>query len=287
MSAHFPASATQTVRARDGRTLCFADWGEEAGYPVLFLHGIPGCRLSVRTGTAELVASLGGRLITYDRPGCGRSDRLPGRTIVDCTSDVAMIADALGLDEFAVVGLSCGVPHALAVAAVLGARVSRVGCYAPIAPFHELGAEEWSRGQDEESREYIAACLEGEERAVPLFAAIEEEARAGASPDDPASASVFEQSRNGVLGLVDDECAHLEPWGFDVADVRAPTAIWYDPNDTVTPPQQAEWLVRTIPNAFLKPSDALGHGSTGDPTKDRTALYTWLIHGGATGSGER
>jgi hypothetical protein len=49
VSAHFPASATQTVRARDGRTLCFADWDEEAGYPVLFLHGISGCRLSVRT----------------------------------------------------------------------------------------------------------------------------------------------------------------------------------------------------------------------------------------------
>lgn len=282
-SSHFPASATQTIRARDGRTLFFADWGYETDYPVLFLHGIPGCRLSVRVDTAELVTSLGGRLITYDRPGCGQSDRQPGRTIADCAPDVAVIADALRLDEFGVVGLSCGVPHALAVAALLGSRVSRVGCYAPIAPFTELGDEVWSRGQDGETREYIAACLAGEERAVPLFTAIEKEALAAASPDDPASASVFERSRNGVLGLVDDERAHLEPWGFDVADVRAPTAIWYDPKDTVTPKQQAEWLARTIPNALLRSSDALGHGSTGDPTKDRTALYTWLINDGDSG----
>lgn len=137
-------------------------------------------------------------------------------------------------------------------------------------------------GQDEETREYVAACLEGEEQAAHFFTALDEEARAAATPDDPASASVFEQSRNGVWGSIDDERAHLKPWGFDVADVRAPTAIWYDPNDTVTPPQQAEWLARTIPNAFLKPSDALGHGSMGDPVKDRTALYTWLIQPRAT-----
>ena len=38
---------------------------------------------------------------------------------------------------------------------------------------------------------------------------------------------------------------------------------------------------RTIPDATLVVSDSLGHGHTGDRLPDRTAMYTWLIHGGA------
>lgn len=75
-ASFFPASVTQKVVTPDGRTLCFADWGGD-GYPVLSLHGAPGCRLSVRL--PPIATSLGGRLITYDRPGCGQSYRLAGR----------------------------------------------------------------------------------------------------------------------------------------------------------------------------------------------------------------
>jgi pimeloyl-ACP methyl ester carboxylesterase len=262
----------------DGRTLCYADWGGD-GYPVLSLHGAPGCRLSVRLPPVAI--SLGGRLITYDRPGCGRSDRLVGRTIADCAADVTVIADTLGLEEFAVVGGSGGVPPALAVAAMLGSRVSRVACYAPLASYTELGAKEFARGQDEETREYLAACLGSDEDALRVYTAIDDRDRAAASPDEQADAYVFEQTRQGVWGTIDDDRAHMTPWGFDVADVRVPARIWYYPLDTVTPPQHAQWIARMIPHADLIASDELGHGSTSDADKDRTAMYSWLIHGGA------
>jgi pimeloyl-ACP methyl ester carboxylesterase len=134
----------------DGRSLCLADWGSSDGYPVLSLHGSPGCRLSVR-GTEQVIA-LGGRLITYDRPGNGRSDRKRGRAAVDCVSDIAAVADALELKEFAVAGGSSGSPHALAVAARLASRVSRVACFGAIAPLEALGWDEWSKDQDDETR---------------------------------------------------------------------------------------------------------------------------------------
>ena len=267
-------ATAQTVRLADGRTLCFADWGPANGYPVLFLHGSPGCRLSVRG--AELVAPLGGRLITYDRPGNGRSDRKRGRTVVDCVLDVGVVADALGLEELAVVGGSAGSPHALAVGARLASRVSRVACYGPVAPLQALGWDEWSKDQNEETRAYLATCLQGEEPAAAKFSEMDAEMRAGASPDDPAV--VREQTRNGVWGWVDDELACLNPWGFDPDDVSAPTAIWSNPSDTVTPPNHAEWLARAIPAAFLVTSaNALGHVAVGDPYAACTALYSWLV----------
>lgn len=44
----------------------------------------------------------GARLISYDRPGYGGSDRMPRRRVADVAQDVADVADALELDRFAV-----------------------------------------------------------------------------------------------------------------------------------------------------------------------------------------
>ena len=275
----FPPSVTQSLTTKDGRALCFADWADD-GYPVVSFHGTPGCRLSIRV--PPVATEFGGRLITYDRPGCGRSDRLPDRSVVDCVADVAAIVDLLGLDEFAVLGGSGGVPPALAVAVLMPERVSRVACYAPLASYTELGPEEWSRGQEDETTvETIAAALGSDDEAVRAYTKVDVKEREGCSPEEPADAGAFEQFRQGVWGTIDDERAHLKPWGFDVATVTAPTMIWFDPKDACTPPQHAAWLGRTIPRAELFESDSMGHGSTGDPTKDRAAMYTWVIHGQA------
>lgn len=268
----------RTLRTADGRSLCFADWGSSDGYPVLSLHVSPGCRLSVRG--VELVAALGGRLITYDRPGNGRSDRKRGRAAIDCVSDVEAVADALGLEEFAVAGGSSGSPHALAVGARLAGRVSRVACFGAIAPLMELGWDEWSMGQDEETRTELTICRESEHAAEARFAKMDAEMRASASPDDPDGAVILERTRNGVWGWVDDEIVNVTAWGFDPAEVSAPTVIWSHPADTVTPPKHAEWLAEAIPSAFLVSSiNALGHVAIDDPVAARTELYSWLISG--------
>ena len=270
-------SSRQILRTADGRGLCFADWGAEDGFPIVFLHGSPGCRLSVRS--PDEVAELGGRLITYDRPGNGGSDRQPGRLVVACVSDIELIADTLGLDEFAIAGYSAGSPHALAVAAALPKRVTRVACYGAIAPMREVGFAAWSAHQDEETRDYVSTCLAGEAAAAEQFTVWDAEYRAEASQDDPAAQATLESTRNGVWGWVDDELATLAfEWGFGVGDIAVPTAIFSNPADTVTPTNQAEWLVDAIPGAHLVTSrNALGHVTVEDPTSARLDIYAWLL----------
>jgi pimeloyl-ACP methyl ester carboxylesterase len=77
--------ASATLGGIDRGFLCFADWGPADGYPVFSLHGSPGCRLSIRG--LDQARALGCRLITYDRPGNGRSDRLSDRNAADCVPD--------------------------------------------------------------------------------------------------------------------------------------------------------------------------------------------------------
>jgi pimeloyl-ACP methyl ester carboxylesterase len=65
----------------------------------------------------------------------GRSTRLPGRPVVQAAADVITIADALGFSEFAIGGVSGGGPHALAVAALHGARVARCATVVGLGPY--------------------------------------------------------------------------------------------------------------------------------------------------------
>lgn len=266
----------QTLRTADGRTLCFADWGPPEGYPVLALHGSPGSRLN--RNRPKLLQALGGRLVTYDRPGYGRSDRKPGRAAVDCVPDIEAVADALGLGQFAVLGGSTGGPHALAVGARLSGRVSRLGCFAPFAPLPALGWAKWSKLQDRQTRRYLETCQRGEQAATEFLSALDAQKRSRATPGTWRETIVTEQTLNGVGGWLDDELAILSPWGFEPGEVSVPTALWCNPRDTVTPLNHAEWLAATVPGAALVVStNAPGHARMSDPDAAWTKVYSWLL----------
>src|SRR5688500_4648224 len=99
----------------DGRQLAWAEFGAARGRPVLSLHGSPGSRLS-RHHDPQPIADVGVRMLTYDRPGYGLSDPLPGRCVADAVADIAAVLDAAGLGRVGVIGGSGGGPHALAAA---------------------------------------------------------------------------------------------------------------------------------------------------------------------------
>src|SRR5690348_12319336 len=121
------------IDLRDGRRVAVEEWGSPSGSPVLLLHGTPGSRLGPVPRPLVLY-QLGIRLITFDRPGYGRSDRMPGRRVADVAADVLEIADALGLERFGVLGRSGGGPHALACAALLPERTTRAAVLVGLAP---------------------------------------------------------------------------------------------------------------------------------------------------------
>jgi len=149
----------------NGRTLTFAQWGDRDGFPVFTLHGTPGSRL-LRHYDESKYAQVGARVITYDRPGYGGSDRSRGRGVVDCVADVAAIADTLGVERFAVTGGSGGGPHALAVAARLPDRVTRASCEVGIVPYPTPDFD-WFEGMDPLNVKEFGWALGGENVLVP------------------------------------------------------------------------------------------------------------------------
>jgi pimeloyl-ACP methyl ester carboxylesterase len=287
----------RTVTAADGRTLAVAEWGDPDGFPVFSLHGGPGSRL-FRHFDESAYAEAGARVITYDRPGYGRSDRHRGRRIVDCVADVAAIADGLGIDRFAVIGTSMGGPHCLAVAARLPDRVTRVTCAAGVAPFDAPGLD-WYEGMDPLNVRELGWALEGEEvlarelgreadgilervAADPstLFGddwqlpEADRTEMARAERQQVIREAMREAFRNGVWGWVDDDLCLVRPWGFDVAEIRVPARVVYGLTDVLVPRGHGEWLARHVPGAEVVVDEEAGHIADPDAIAES---YGWLV----------
>jgi pimeloyl-ACP methyl ester carboxylesterase len=91
---------------RDGRMLHVYDTGTSdgtTGLAVFWHHGTPSTGAPPEPLFAA-AAEHGIRWVSHDRPGYGRSTPHPGRDVASAAADVASIADALGIDRFAVMG---------------------------------------------------------------------------------------------------------------------------------------------------------------------------------------
>lgn len=113
----------------DGRRLEIWESGASDGFPVIFFHGCPDCRLQAVPGAAAAL-SAGVRLIAVNRPRYGRSDG-HASTHASVAGDVYELADRLNCERYAVLGMSVGGPYALACAASQTSRVTAVGVVHP------------------------------------------------------------------------------------------------------------------------------------------------------------
>ena len=293
----------RTLETPDGRTLAYATWGDPDGFPILSLHGTPGCRFN-RWPNEELFARLGVFLVTPDRAGYGRSDRHRGRNVADEAADVKALADELGFDHFGVTGGSGGGPHALACAALLPDRVQRALCIVGVAPFGGSGLDrdEWVAGMDAENVKEFDWALAGEDVLTRELEREHKELEERVAVDPSTALEAFELSEsdrselarpeamqitreatseeavNGVGGWVDDDLAFLRPWGFDVGTIAVPVLIRYGLTDVLVPRTHGEWLAANVPGCIVEVEDTAGHMGS-DPEERIAADVRWLRDG--------
>jgi pimeloyl-ACP methyl ester carboxylesterase len=283
------------VTTEDGRTLRVLEAGAEEGAPIVVHHGTPGSGL-LHEAWAQDAAARGARLIGYDRPGYGGSDRQAGRSVVDAAADTVAIADALGLERFATWGASGGGPHALACGALLGDRVAAVGALSSPAPYDAEDLD-WHGGMSEENLEEFGLTVAGEEplrlalaAQAPQLAALDPGTFVAgmggllAEPDRAVltaerAAFLLESLRAGVGervdGWVDDDLAFVAPWGFAVSDVRVPVLLWSGRQDVMVPVTHAEWIARRLPDVEARLHPDLGHMNV--PMQRIGEVHAWLL----------
>ncbi len=264
--------AERTLALPDGRLLGYHEYGDAGSAPVLFFHGTPGSRY-LGAAAERIARETSTRLIALERPGYGLSDDHRGYRVSDWPSDVAIAANTLALQRFAVAGHSGGAPYALACSALLGERVTSVILICPEGPEGDLASlssmerriMHWSRNGRSRRVQLLAAIGGFFLRRSPGFAVsrIPGESDRRLLRDPAAREAVIghlqEAFRHGPQGVADDYGALARPWGFDLAAVHVPVAIWQGEDDQLVAPSTALALARRLTNATVTLVPNTGH----------------------------
>jgi len=256
----------ETLRLEDGRLLGYAVYGDPEGWPIFYFHGFPGSRLEAQLAD-RVAARMGIRLIALDRPGFGLSDFKPRRTIFEWPDDVVKIADALGINRFATIGVSGGGPYAAACALKIPQRLTAVAIVCGLGPL------DTPNGTDRMIRTNHLIFFLG--RRLPWLAKIslwriayqvrrnpEGTLRrmivALPDPDKAVLArpevktamkdNVVEAFRGGSRGAAYELLLYTRPWGFLLEDIATRVNLWHGEQDVSVPPTMGQYQARTIPN---------------------------------------
>ena len=266
-----------TIRLRDGRQLGYAEWGEPEGAPLLFFHGWPGSRLEGRLGD-EAAREIGVRLIAIDRPGAGLSDFQEGRRLVDWPDDVVEAAAALGLDRFAVLGISGGGPYAAACAWKLPNRVTGTAIVSSLAPLDVPGGVAGMGRQNRLVFQLVGSVpVLGRALMAAMARSVKRRPdsileRGVAAAEDKAllrlpgvqailAESLSEAFRSGSRGPAWEMGLYARSWGFPLEDITTPVYVSHGEEDANAPVNMGRYLAATIPDcrAAFYPGEAHLH----------------------------
>ena len=259
------------IAVGEDRQIGFAEFGAPQGRAVFWLHGTPGARRQIPSEARVYAEDHNIRLIGIDRPGIGSSTPHLYQAIFSFADDVRTIADTLGVDKMAVVGLSGGGPYSLACAAALPERVVAAGVLGGVAP---------TRGPDAIS----GGAMDLGMRAAPLLKLAGTPLRVGASllirAARPVASPALELyallspeadrhvlarpefkamflddllngSRKQLAAPFNDVILFARDWGFLLDEVKVPVRWWHGDHDHIIPFAHGEHVVSRLPNAEL------------------------------------
>lgn len=272
------ARTDTVIELPDKRRMAFAEYGDPSGAPVFLFHGLPGSRLAWGLLPGNPFPP-GLRIVAPDRPGYGRSDPNPRRTLLDWANDVTQLADALGIHTFAIVGVSGGGPGTLACAWQMPERVTSVGVVACPAPTDAPGVFE---GMSRTNRFFMKLAWQ-----LPRLSALNVRFLASMIRRNPgryintmkykvhpADRAILarpeiqemliqdfsEALRGGSQGMVDDmNSNHGCPWGFPLDEINVNVHSWSCELDLSVPPAMGQYLSDMIPNCATKRVPDAGH----------------------------
>lgn len=252
------------IRLTDGRRLGYAEYGDPQGNPIMLFHGNPGSRL----GWVPLKGSAypsGIRIVAPDRPGFGSSSGKPGRSHLDWPDDVAELADALGIERFAVAGVSGGGPFALACAFMMPHRLTGVGVISSGPPVSEalVGVSRTNRllfwaarnlpGLIHTNSWVLGTMVRKDPRRMlrkmlSAYAAADRAVLARPEVEAILVRDMQEAFRQGGLASAHEVILMSRLWDFPLQEIRTRVHLWHGEEDTATPPSVGRYLARELPD---------------------------------------
>lgn len=260
------------IAVGEDRQIGFAEFGSAAGRAVFWLHGTPGARRQIPMEARVFAEQNDIRLIGIDRPGIGSSTPFQYENVLAFAQDLGTIADTLGVDKMAVVGLSGGGPYTLACATAMPDRIVAAGVLGGVAP--TIGPDAIGGGLMKLGTaaapfiEVAGAPLRM--AAVSLIRLIRPVAEpalyiyAGISPEGdrkmlvrPEFKAMFlddllNGSRKQLAAPFADIVVFARDWGFRLDEVKVPVRWWHGDRDHIVPFAHGQHVVSKLPDAELR-----------------------------------
>jgi pimeloyl-ACP methyl ester carboxylesterase len=274
-----PPRLEGTVAVAPDRRLSFAEFGPPGGRAVLWFHGTPGARRQIPAEARVLAHAEGLRIVGIDRPGIGSSTPHLYGAIIDFAADIERVVESLGIDRFAVIGLSGGGPYALGVARALPHRVQGVGVLGGVAP--TVGVDAIDGGLVALGRRLAPVIAVGRvplgigltgairlarplaSPALDLYGRLSPEGdrRMLARPEFKAMFldDILNGSRKQISAPLTDVLLFSRHWGFEVGDVHVPVHWWHGDADHIVPLAHGRHLVDRLPDARLRIQEGESH----------------------------
>jgi pimeloyl-ACP methyl ester carboxylesterase len=249
---------------RDGRRLGYGEIGDPEGMPIFYFHGFPGSRLEIAL-VPPFLEGYPFRIIAPDRPGYGLSDFKAKRTIGQWPEDVLELAEQLGLERFAVLGLSGGGPYALACAWKIPHRITSTAVVCGMGPVEDPATLErmfWLNrfglilaGKSSFFSNTLFALATIMIRHFPEKIIAHILKRVPASDRKVLTKDVQqtlihsfrEAVRAGFRGPARDVILYSRPWDFRVEHIEMEVDLFYGEEDPIVPSAVGRRLEKSIP----------------------------------------
>jgi pimeloyl-ACP methyl ester carboxylesterase len=286
-----------TFRVATHRRISFAEFGDPHGRVVFWFHGTPGGRTQISPHAHPTAMEMGIRLIVLDRPGVGFSTPHVYPNVLGFADDVGHIADALGVDRFAVVGLSGGGPYVLACAyrfpdrmvagAVLGgvapsrgpdaAAGGVIGLATRLSPLVEL----IRRPAGDALHRLVRVLSPLRSQVFDLYVAISPEGdkRVFRRPEMKQMfiEDILRSLRKQSHAMPTDLVLFTRDWGFSLRDIRIPIRFWHGDADNIVPLAHGQHMLSLVPDAELRVRHGESHLGALDASEEifKTLLELW------------
>lgn len=272
------------IKLANGRKLSYHEQGQKSGVPIIMLHGTPGSRIWFDEDD-PVPLEMGVRAIYPDRPGYGLSDFYPGHSFSTYAKDVRQLADALGIQEFYVMGVSGGGAFAAACSLFLEDRVKGAALVSSTCPNSYIKS---NHGMSTGNRVafWLAKnfplglkVISGISRTLILRYPERylKEIKGQLCKWDqnlleqPALQKIIalhlqEAYRQGVQGATHELGLQTRDWGFRLEDISTKTDVWHGQQDTLAPHFMGEILAKSIGQSTFHSIPTAGHLLCDEPS---------------------
>lgn len=285
----------ETFFGAKGKRIYFQDWGGYDKPVILLFHGFPGCadHGKLMTMTPYLKNF---RLISFDRPGYGRSDFQKDLTPLKLAEQIKSFIDYLHIDELSILTVSGGAPFGMATAYLLKDRVQKLTSVAGVAPLTfknfrfmnsmqrkgwllrnlvpnsmlEFGAKKvWNKGLKSFDRYFFTGIESFGEADQIVF----KHPIVGEALKEFTKHSISQ----GPEAILADMKIYSKAWGFPLSKIHCPVTLWHGSADDVVHYRFAQDMSRKLPKATLNFIEGEGHYSL--PMNCRDEIIQDLLAG--------